>query len=314
MSWTHLRQALSLSLLTGKEVSIAAGHILASSFEARATFDDIAGVLERLCGSRPTVENGTVVFSPRPIKPGRYRIDTGPFSSAIEPVLLLMPALFHCDFRSVIECTGVTHSPISYPTSFVKESLLAFLERLGFMGSLRLSRFGFHGSGGGAVEARIYPRESMRSAIPLDGKAELVGARVIFSHVSRELADMEKRMIADRLGLEEERVSILEVVDADGCGNSLSAVLNLDGLPIVIFREITIVDQSGRIVVSEGDVEGAIDAIADEARRAMELGITDRLAGELIPYCRIAEINAPRPIGPLSSLAKDLCATMLATD
>ena len=314
MAWLHLRQALSLSLLTGRDVAIPAGHILASSFEARATFDDIAEVLERLCGSRPIVENGTVVFTPRPLKPGRYRIDTGPYSSAIEPVLLLMPALFHCDFRSVIECTGVTHSPLSYPTAFVKETLLALLERLGFMGSLRLSRFGFHGSGGGAVEARIYPRESIRGAIPFGERAELVGARVIFSHVSRELAEMEKRMIADRLRLAEDRVSILEVVDADGCGNSLSAVLNLHGIAIVIFREIAIVDRTGRIIVSEKDVEEAIDAIADEALRAVDLGITDRLAGELIPYCRIAGIDAPRPIGPLSSLSEEVCATMLEPD
>ena len=285
--WLLIRQALSLALLRSRPVAITHGGAFLEGAPAyRPLFEDAARTLSGTGAGRLAVEGESIVYEPGALSPGRFRIESGAFSSAVELLLLLAPALLHGGFRSVLECAGVTHSPYSCPTAYLREDLLARLERLGFCGSLALKRFGFYGSGGGVMESRLYPREPASGAAPVTGgPGRVTGARIFIARLSTELAEQEKLMLADRLGLDPGRISIIEVMDANGAGNSIQVFAESGGIQSVMFREMRIYDESGGIVFSEEVLSGGIDGLTAETEALVHDGILpERTVRELIPY------------------------------
>lgn len=313
--WLLIRQALSLALLGNKPIVITGGGAFLDGAPAyRPLFDDAARLLETSGAGRLALDGGAIAYDPGVLAPGRYRVETGPFSSAVELLLLLAPSLFHAGFRSVLECTGVTHSPFSCPTAYVKEDLLARLERLGFCGSLALRRFGFYGSGGGSMESRLYPRDQAAGGGPVpEGGGRVTGARIFISHLSTELAEQEKIMLADRLGLEPGRISIIEVVDAGGPGNSIQVFAESGGMPAVIFSEMRIFDERGGIVFREEILSEGMACLEAETGALVHEGILpERTARELCPYLVMSGLE-PSPCGESAAVrqTRDLCARLL---
>lgn len=313
--WLLIRQALSLALLGNKPVVIAGGGAFLGSAPAyRPLFEDAARLLAASGAGRLTLEGNAIAYEPGALTPGRFRIDSGPFSSAVELLLLLAPALLHCGFRSVLECSGVTHSPFSCPTAYVKEDLLGRLERLGFCGSLVLRRFGFYGSGGGSMESRLYPRErAAGAAVVAEGGGRVTGARIYISRLSTELAEQEKLMLADRLGLEPGRISIIEVVDAGGPGNSIQVFAESGGVPAVIYCEMRILDEEGGVVFSEEILAGGMARLEAETGALVHDGaLPERTARELFPYLVMAGMEpAAGGESPAARQTRDLCARLL---
>jgi RNA 3'-terminal phosphate cyclase len=312
--WVLIRQALSLALLGKKPVAISGGGAFLEAAPAyRPLFDDAVRTLASLGAGRLALEGGSIVYEPGAVAPGRHRIESGPFSSAVELLLLLAPALFHCGFRSVLECSGVTHSPHSCPTAWVREDLLARLERLGFCGSLALKRFGFYGSGGGSLESRLYPREKAAAAAPAGGPGRVTGARIFIARLNTELAEQEKLMLADRLGLEPGAIAIIEVVDASGAGNSIQVFIDSGGVPSVVYREMWLYDEGGAIVFSEEALAEGIAGITAETEALVHDGLLpERTVRELIPYLLIAGVEAGSlPETRAARLTRDLCVRLL---
>ncbi|MBN2159931.1 MAG: hypothetical protein JW807_11085 [Spirochaetes bacterium] len=292
--WPLIRQSLSLALLTGGAAAInGGGSFLESRPEYRPVFDDIAAAAEKLGAGRLNIEGEAILYEPRPFRPGTYAIETGPRSSAVEVLLFLMPALSRCDFRSVLEIGGVTHSVLSCPTAFVKETLMGGIERLGFFGSLTLKRFGFHGSGGGRLESRVYPREPGKAAAGPAAKGRTIaGAKIFFSRLDAGLAEMEKRLLAEEAGIDPGRISIIEVLESDGAGNSVQVFADRDGLLVVLFREMLLYGKTGDIVLSEEILRYSIDELAREARALITDGsLPDIVMRELYPYYIMAGVD-----------------------
>ncbi len=312
--WIVIRQALSLALLKNSPITIGGGAaFFAENPDYRPVFDDMVRMADELGAGRIRTETESIVFDPRPLRPGRFRFDAGHLSSAVELLLFLTPALFHGEFRSILELGGVTHSHLSCPTAFIKESLLAALERMGLYGSLTLRRFGFHGSGGGSMESRVYPREGGGAALINGGTAStLKGAQIFISRLDTGLAEVEKGMIAETMGLDPNRISIIEVMESDGPGNGVQVFAECRGLPVVLFREMKLYDSRGEPVLSEEALRGEIAALAGEGRRLMEGTFPERVIRELLPYCVMNGIEPP-PGGdsPGSSMTRELCGMML---
>jgi hypothetical protein len=293
--WIVIRQSLSLALASGRSVSIGgAAAFLGEGSDYRPILDDIARILPAIGAGRIRIEGDTIIFDPENLAAGKYDIETGPLSSATEPILLLMPALFNRDFRSIITASGVTHSHLSCPSAFIKETVLAGLEKLGLYGSLMLRRFGFYGTGGGSMEARIYPRESGAEAMAGSGRPALLGAKIFISHVDASLAEMEKSMLAGLPGFDQVRIAIIEVMESNGAGNSIQVFGECSGMTVVLFRDMRLYNLSGEFIFSEDALRGAIDGLAADARSFLEGSLPERIIRELYPY-RVMAGKTPQP-------------------
>ena len=280
------RQALSLSLLTGRAFTYrgAMGFV-----RANPPFSAYLSDFEQLFRDRDLgafrVEGDDISFSPKTVRFGVMDIPVNPYSSAVEMTLLLAPALFRREFRSKLLFGGVTHSPMSPGTSWMKESFLAVLEKLGFYGSCSLRRFGFYGSGGGALEARIYPAEERRAVITTRGPITITGARVYIAHLDASIAREEKEALCADLALDPSRAGILEVRDCDGAWNHAEVYLVMNGLPLVVSEAVPVYDFDGKNRFSE---EGAAQSMKDLALRVKETieagRLPDDLVREIVPY------------------------------
>lgn len=311
--WILIRQALSLSLLKNVPITIGGGAaFIDGNPDFRPILEDMARMTEELGAGRLTTEAESIIFEPRPLLPGTFRFDSGHLSSAVELLLFLMPALFHVDFRSVLELGGVTHSPLSCPTAFVKETLLAALEQMGLYGSLTLRRFGFHGSGGGAMESRIYPREK-RSGKPWGGDEApaLTGIKIFISRLDTGLAEIEKGIIAEKIGMDATRIAIIEVMDSDGPGNGVQVVASCRGLPVVLFREMNLYNGKGELAFSEETLRVEIAGLAGETRLLLEGTLPDRAVRELYPYRVLSGGAAPAGETPGAAMTRELCGKLL---
>jgi RNA 3'-terminal phosphate cyclase len=286
IDWLLIRQALSLALLRNQPITIAGGPaFLRDHGDYLPLFDDMDRAVTSMDTGRLTVDGESILYEPKPLLPGKFRFETGHFSSTMEILLFMMPALFYNDFRTILELSGVTHSPLSCPTAFVKETLLTAMERLGFYGSLTLKRFGFYGSGGGAMESRIYPREKGAEwALPACGEASLAGAKIFISHLDTGLAELEKSMLMERLGLAENKIAIIEVMESDGPGNSLLVFADCGGLPVVLYRDMKMYGENGDIIFSEEALRSEITGIETEANALKNGVLPERVIRELCAY------------------------------
>lgn len=313
--WVYIRQALSLALMKNRPITIAQGMaFLETCPEYIPLLDDISTALADREAGRIIREGDSLSFQPRPIMPGRMCLRSCSLSSSIEVLLLFMPALFHADFRSVIEIDGVTHSPLSYPTPFIKESLLGLLERLGFFGSLTLRRFGFHGSGGGFIESRIYPREGRDGRdIPPIAPALPLGIKIVIARMSTELAELEKSILSSTLDFDPEKIAIIEVMDCEGPGNSIQLHVNWGEITLVLFREMRLFNEEGTLYLAEDTMHQEIMGLANEARELFRKNVLpDGIARELIPYLVISGIEYQLSgEGAVLGLTRELCSYLL---
>jgi RNA 3'-terminal phosphate cyclase len=286
IDWLMIRQALSLALLKSKSVNLVGGQtFLNKNPQYKQLFNDMSLATANIGAGELFCDRESIIYRPQRVVPGVFGIASSSLSSAVEILLFLMPGLFYGDFRTIINFEGVTHSVLSYPTAFIKEMLLNTLERLGFYSSLTLKRFGFYGSGGGMFESRIYPQEAKPSRIFAGTSRTLSGARIYFSHMASDLALREKHILTESLGLDHDKIAIIEVMDSDGPGNSIQIYANVDGLDMVFFREAPFFSEKGDIIFDEDLLPPLLKGLTDEVNAAMREGnLPGRLMRELYPY------------------------------
>ncbi len=313
--WVYIRQALSLALLKNRPITIAEGMaFFDANPEYNPVLDDISTALADRSAGKLVSEGSDLIFHPRPLLPGRMSLRSGPLSSAIEILLLFMPALFHADFRSVIEIDGVTHSPLSYPTLFIKESYMGILEMLGFYGSLTLRRFGFHGSGGGFLESRVYPGECRGDMeIPSEAPVSILGITIVIARMSTELAELEKSVLSSELDIHPDRISIIEVMDCDGPGNSVQLLVKWGEAKLVLSREIHLFKKEGGPCLREDTMRQEMVDLSDEAKELFrKKGLTETLLRELLPYMIISGLKLRHSgEGAATDFTRDLCEILL---
>ncbi len=286
IDWLMIRQALSLALLKNISVRLSGGQsFLLKNPRYRQVFDDMALAASRIGAGELLCEGESIIYSPQRVVAGKYGIASSSFSSAVELLLFLMPGLFYGDFRTIIDFEGVTHSVLSYPTAFIKESFLKGLERMGFYASLTLKRFGFYGSGGGIFESRVYPHEEKPEQIFTGNSRSLSGATIYFSHLGSELAIQEKRFLCESLGIDQEKVAIIDVMESDGPGNSIQVYADIDGMEIVFFREAPFFNEKEEIIFNENSIPQILKGLAQEINEVMSGGaLPDHIFRELCPY------------------------------
>ena len=177
---------------------------------------------------------------------------------------------------------------------------------------MTLRRFGFHGSGGGSAEARVYPREAAVAPEEGEGPVSVSGAKIFIARLDRELALREKRALAGGLGMDEDRIAVIEVLDADGYGNSIQVLTERAGLTTVHFREMNLFSVSGDVQFGEEDFNREIDGLVGEVRRAAAGIFPPHIARELYPY-GVLSGPVPSPDGDDPALAgiRYVCGKLL---
>jgi RNA 3'-terminal phosphate cyclase len=280
------RQSLSLSLLSGRAFTYRGALAFVN---ANPPFSAYLSDFEQLFRDRDLgafrVEGDDISFIPKPVRFGVMNIPVNPYSSAVEMTLLLAPALFRREFRSKLLFSGVTHSPLSPGTSWMKESFLAVLEKMGLYASCSLRRFGFYGSGGGALEARVYPAEDRCAVIATSGPIAITGARVCIAHLDASIAREEKEALCAELTLDPSRAGILEVRDCDGAWNHAEVYLLMDGIPLVVSEAVPVYDFDGKNRFSEEGAAQAMRVLARRVRETVDAGrLPDNLVREIVPY------------------------------
>lgn len=299
LTWQRIRLALSLALMKGEPVVLRnANSFIEKNFDYHPFYETIKRfMLETGCGM--LADSGDdLQFMPEGVRYGEYLVDTGKFTPLSEIELLLMPTLFNQEFRSVLHYSGVTHSHLSYPTVFLKEGLFALLEKMGFYASMNLKRFGFYGSGGGSAESRIYPAEIKPCEDILSfGERRIEGARVFMAGMNMDMAKKEKEFLMRSLKLEDNKVQIMEVVDADGMGNSIQVYVECGGMHIIISRDMAIYNSAGDIVFDEAKYYSSISALVTETERFVKTDyIPVEIISELVPYIIMSGLAVPEKI------------------
>ncbi|NLV67764.1 MAG: hypothetical protein GXY14_08835 [Spirochaetes bacterium] len=294
--WSGLRLALSLSLMKGEPVVIRDGvNVLTSDPAYMPLYDDIKRFLFRTnCGT--IAESGEdVAFCPETIMPGRYNIETGNFSSITELELFLLPALFVRGSRSVINFTGVTHSQVSYPTVFLKETLFGLIEECGFYASMNMKRFGYYGSGGGSAESRIYPAEKKICSGLLEPRdVTLEGVRIFVARMDMSLADREKDYVLKNINVPDSKVQVVEIRDADGFGNSIQAYMKYGPVNVILSRDMEIYNSAGDLVFDEARYYSALGSLREDIMLFARTGRLPRnIVAEIIPYMMISNSTVP---------------------
>ena len=239
-SWRHIRIALSLALMKREPVVIKNGFaFIEKNFDFVPLFNDIKRIVFETGAGMLGDSGDDILFNPEGLFYGTYNIGTDKFSSISEIELFLMPSLFYNEFRSAVNYTGVTHSHISYPTTFLKETIFSFLESTGHYASLNLKRFGFYGSGGGAAESKIYPAEAKKcSNLFSSAEPKIEGVRIFMAKMNMDMAGREKEFIIKNTGVDENRVQIMEIVDADGYGNSIHVYVKFGEVNVILSRDM----------------------------------------------------------------------------
>ncbi|HPS58346.1 MAG TPA: RNA 3'-terminal phosphate cyclase [Spirochaetota bacterium] len=294
--WRGLRLALSLALLKGEQTVFPGGvNILTSDPANLPLYDDIKRFLFNAnCGM--LAESGEeIAFYPETIAPGRYSIETGNYSSITEIQLFIMPSLFSRGSRSVINYKGVTHSHVSFPTVFIKETLLGLLEQCGFYASMNMKRFGYYGSGGGIAESRIYPAEKKVCVDLLTPRTvSLEGVRIFVAKMDMSLAEREKEFVLKNINVTADKVQVMEIRDADGFGNSIQVYMKYGNVNVILSRDMEIYNSAGDLVFDEARYYAALGSLKDEITRFAGTGILPAyIAAEVIPYMVISGSPVP---------------------
>ena len=280
IDWIAFRQALSLSLLTGRPfIYRGALAFINANAPYSAFLSDFELLFQNYNLGEFHIKNDDISFIPKPVRFGTFDISVNPYSSAIEILLLLLPVLFHQEFRSRILISGVTHSPLSFGTGWMKESFLALFESMGLYASCSLRRFGFYGSGGGGLESRVYPAEKKKAAIPLQGDISAYGARVFIAHLDSSIARSQKEIIEGELGIDSQKTGILEVRDCDGAWNHAEVYLMMGNLPLVISETTPVYGFEGENLFSP---ERALETPLRLAKRVREIITEGRMPDDLL--------------------------------
>ncbi len=306
VDWLMLRQALSLSLLSGKPFALKGGFSFVRDNPAYGSvLSDFENFFNEHGMGRFEIQGGDLAFHPGGCPFGTYRFAANPYSSCGELFLLLLPALSSREFRSRLLLRGVTHAQFTPSIGFIKETFLEMAERSGFYASCVLKRFGFYGSGGGDIEARIYPAEKKPWNIPVRVESpQFAGARVYVAGQDTGPADRQRLLLGELLDIPHGSVGIIQIVDADGPGNFVEIYCSAGEIPFVFSGMVPLFDESGGAVDAEGSAEATMRAVASECRAFLDGGtVPERVLREIIPLAALSggEIDVP----PAYSLARE---------
>ena len=218
-----LRTSLALSLVTQTPVRIE--RIRARRPKPGLQRQHLTAVEAAAAVSGAQVEGAAlgaqrVTFSPGPVRAGDYRFSVGTAGSTTLILQAVLPALLTAEGESTLTLEGGTHNPMAPPFDFMQRVFLPLLERMGAQVEVSLERAGFYPLGGGKLVARVKP---IAQLVPLElrerGALRRTSARALVARLPRHIAERELSVIADKLDLPDDCLTVEEETTSVGPGN-----------------------------------------------------------------------------------------------
>lgn len=224
-----LRTSITLSML--KQVKVEIFNIRAKRRKPGLLRQHLTCVRAAKAICNATVEGDelgsqTVSFTPGKVKGGIYSfaIGTAGSTSLVCQTILLPLAL--ADEASTIRLEGGTHNGMSPSVTYLEQSFLPILAKMGIQTTLKLEQFGFYPAGGGKWEMHIEPCKQL---IPLTFSdnglrepvlANEVSVTAIVSQLPARIGQREINTVVRCLELNE-GLGELKTVASPGPGNIL---------------------------------------------------------------------------------------------
>lgn len=271
-----LRTSLSLAMVTGQGFVLE--RIRAGREKPGLKRQHLAAVqaAAQLCSA--TVEGAELgslrlAFRPGPVTQGSYRFAISTAGSAMLVLQTVLPALWQANGPSAIELVGGTHNPLAPSFDFLEQAFAPVVRSMGAPLQLTMRMAGFFPAGGGQVRAEVAPAgwqplERLQADAP-----PIVHARILTSQIPSHVAQRERNVLCERLGIAPEAVRILENC-SPGPGNAIAVVLSHAGGGDVV----TTLGERG--VPAEEIAHRAADAF--EELRAAEVPVGPHLADQLL--------------------------------
>jgi RNA 3'-terminal phosphate cyclase (ATP) len=133
------------------------------------------------------------------------------------------------DSESDLLVEGGTHNPRAPTFECLARAYLPLIGRMGPRISIVLERAGFEPAGGGLVRVRIEPSPRLEPLwLEARGSLRRVGAEVLISKLSAQIAEREAATLAKELEVASDRVGIRTVADSPGRGNVVTVFVESD--------------------------------------------------------------------------------------
>jgi RNA 3'-terminal phosphate cyclase (ATP) len=282
-----LRTSLALSLVTGQAFriqNIRAGRNKPGLLRQHLTAVEAATKIGDAAVDGAILGSKELLFKPGKIKPGDYRFAVGTAGSATLVLQTVLPALIIGKQASRLVLEGGTLNPHAPPFDFLDRAFVPLINRMGPRVTARLERHGFYPAGGGRFEVEITPIAKLNPLNILQrGETKSRSARAIIANLSRNVADRELRVVADKLGWSSECLRVEETVSS-GPGNALILELGFENITEVFtgFGERGI------------QAETVADHAAQEVRDYLASGapIGEHLADQLLIPFALAQSGA----------------------
>ncbi|MBP9088120.1 MAG: RNA 3'-terminal phosphate cyclase [Kofleriaceae bacterium] len=233
-----LRGSLALALVTGKAFrirNIRAGrakpglmrqHLTAVAAAARVGSAHVVGA---------TLGSTELTFEPNGVTAGVYDFDIGSAGSTMMVLQAVLPALARLPAPSRLKIIGGTHNPMAPPYEFIVETLAPQLANIGWRCEFNLQRYGFVPAGGGIIAVSIAPAAPPQPLALLDrGEFHSCEARVLITHLARDIAQRELTALQDALPWQHMGGGITQTRDSHGPGNMVSAHLRYQHVTHVV--------------------------------------------------------------------------------
>ena len=199
-----LRSALTLSLITGKNLEIT--NIRARRSRPGLRPQHLKAVEAATAIGRASVEGGmlgstSLVFEPGPILHGLYQFDIGTAGATSLVLQTILLPLSLANKPSKVMITGGTHVPMSPSFHYIDQQWLKFMRQIGFDAQLDLLQAGFYPQGGGRIAAEIHPCGAIKS-MQLMERGALTQIRGIsaIANLNRKIAERQRNQVLRRLG------------------------------------------------------------------------------------------------------------------
>jgi len=229
-----LRTALTLSIATGRPFrlkNIRANRrrpgLMRQHLMCVQAAQEISGASTQ--GADPGSQ--TLVFEPGPLRPGDYAFHIATAGSTTLVFQTLAPLLLLGKRAFTLEFTGGTHNSAAPCLDFLTQTYLPCLESMGVAWDLVVDRRGYYPAGGGHWKITLTPPTAFTSLEMLRRMpAGRPSARILWARMAPGLAEREKRLLAEGLGIGPEDIAIEEDKTSLGPGNV--AIISLRQQPV----------------------------------------------------------------------------------
>ena len=222
-----LRSALALSLITQRAFrleNIRAGRKVPGLQRQHLASVRAAAEISGATLTGDTLDSQTLVFEPRPVKPGKYKFDIGTAGSTGLVFHTVLYPLALAKEPSEVEIIGGTHASKAPCFDFLRQSFAPALQWLGFPLDLAIHKHGFFPVGQGRMSARISSATPQAALLPEGILSEVCSQATILW--ARRHKDAE--VLAESLRL---RGVEAELVEGKSAGPGLGVILVIPGVP-----------------------------------------------------------------------------------